>query len=84
MPAEEQALASAVMHRSETFTAPSFTTVDCMLAVVTHTGVKSTDGTLALAPLSWVVPLTRSDGGVFPANTSRTISRTDRPASFFL
>ena len=42
-------------------------TVPFMFAVVTHVGFSSTDGTLTLAVVSWVVPFTRPEGGVAPA-----------------
>ena len=45
----------------------SLMTVDSMFWVFTETGVSSTDLTPTLAWLSWVVPLTSADGGVWPA-----------------
>ena len=44
-------------------------TVEFMLAVVTHSGLSRTEGTETLAAVSSVGPLTREDGGVWPART---------------
>ena len=67
MPAAVQAAATSLMQRSAFLTASSLTTVAAMLAVVTHTGVRSTDGTSVPASESLVEPLVRAAGGVSPA-----------------
>ena len=67
----EQASAPAREQMAEAGSKPSATTVLSMLAAVTHTGVSSTEGTLALAVVSCVVPLTRAAGGVWPARSYR-------------
>src|SRR5437588_5074626 len=74
IPLVEQALATAETHRSEAFTAPSFTTVDAMFWAVTQTGVSSTELTSALAVVSLVVPFRRVDGAVWPARRYRAMA----------
>ena len=64
-----QALANEPAHSWLAGTNLSAMTVEFMLAVVTHVGVSRTDGTLTLAVVSWVEPLTRVVGGVSPART---------------
>src|SRR2546423_1349698 len=62
MPACWHALANDPEHRSEVLTNWSLTTVEAMFSVVTHTGVRSTEGTWEFAVLSAVCPFTRPDG----------------------
>src|SRR5580692_47531 len=75
MPAALQVLAPAIEQICEAVSKPSATTVDSMLALVTHTGVSRDAGsvTLELAG-STVVPFSRDDGGVLPA--SRIVAMT--------
>ena len=71
MPACWHALAKDPEHRSEVLTKRSLTTVEAMFSVVTHTGVRSTEGTWLFAVLSAVCPFTRPEGGVWPARRYR-------------
>ena len=45
----------------------SLITVEFMFLVVTHSGVKSIEGTLTLEVVSSVVPFTSAEGGLAPA-----------------
>ena len=67
MSAAEQAVAYAAVQSWAAVTNPSATTVDAMLVGVTHSGVKSTDGTWVFDFVSAVFPLTRLGGGVWLA-----------------
>src|SRR6516165_11959453 len=69
MPAALQALAPASPQTSAGVTNLSAMTVDCMLALVTHTGVSRVAGSVMLGLAgSTVVPFSRADGGVAPAS----------------
>jgi len=69
MPAVLQALAKEPLQSWDAGTNLSAITVEFMLDVVTHVGLRRTDGTEALAVVSWVEPFTSEDGGVWPART---------------
>src|SRR6202040_2769150 len=74
MPAVLQTLAPAIVQICEAVSKPSATTVDSMLALVTHTGVSRDAGSVMLELAgSTVVPFSRDDGGVWPA--SRIVAR---------
>ena len=67
IPAAVQSLAYGPAHSCDAGTKLSLITVAFMLAVVTHLGIMSTEGTLTFAVVSLVVPLTSDDGGLAPA-----------------
>ena len=69
IPAAEQTLAPAIAQMSLAVSKPSLTTVDSMLAFVTHTGVSRDAGSVILESAgSTVVPFCRAGGGVCPAS----------------
>src|SRR5262249_19809904 len=75
MPAAAHALALAIAQMAVAVSKPSATTVDSMLALVTHTGVSRIAGSVMLELAgSTVFPFSRAAGGVPPA--SRIVART--------
>ena len=69
MPAALQVLAPAIVQICAAVSKPSLTTVDSMLALVTHTGVSRDAGSVMLESAgSTVVPFSRAYGGVAPAS----------------
>jgi hypothetical protein len=71
MPAAEQAAAYSRVHSAEAATNLSAMTVEFMFAVVTHSGVSSTERTDLLVCGSVRGQLRRPSGGVTPARTYR-------------
>src|ERR1700730_9024847 len=69
IPACEQTLAPTAPHSAVGSMNLSLITVDSMFVLLTESGVRSTDGTAVLVWVSWVLELTRLDGGVFLART---------------
>src|SRR5664280_1678821 len=68
IPAAVQTAAPTALHRSDTATALSVITVASMFAALTQTGVRRTAGSVVAAFVGSVVePLSRPDGGVWPA-----------------
>src|SRR5579862_6328257 len=69
IPAFEQALAPAIEQIDEAESKPSLTTVDSMLAAVTHTGVSRDAGSVTVESAgSTVLQFSRPAGGVLPAS----------------
>src|SRR5690349_11303060 len=74
IPAAAQALAPAIVQICAAVSNLSATTVDCMLAEVTHTGVSRIAGSVMVESAgSTVLPFSRAAGGVLPA--SRIVAR---------
>src|SRR5262249_2579653 len=74
MPALAQTDAPAIVQMAVAVSKPSATTVDCMLALVTHTGVSRIAGSVMLGLAgSTVFPFSRAAGGLPPA--SRIVPR---------
>ncbi len=71
MPAALQSAAYEPVQSCEAGTKLSLMIVAFMFFGVTHSGVSSTEGTLTLAVVSSVVPLTSDFGGVLPARRYR-------------
>src|SRR5262249_43625787 len=74
IPALAQTAAPAIVQMEVAVSKPSATTVDCMLALVTHTGVSREAGSVMLELAgSTVFPFSRAAGGLPPA--SRIVPR---------
>src|SRR5580692_500342 len=74
IPAVAQALAPAIAQMAEAVSNLSATTVDSMLAAVTHSGVIRDAGSVMLESAgSTVVPFSSDAGGVWPASRMRAM-----------
>ena len=77
MPAALQSAAYEPAHSCDAGTKLSLMTVAFMFLVVTHVGVKSTDGTLTLDVVSSVLPLASEAGTFAPARRYRASATAD-------